>query len=439
MITARPRNDGSRFVAPCSLLLPRRSPGRKSGASPSRILILVVIVLTIFACASTPKSTTKGASPSATSAEPPAGSTAATAGAGASASASGNQTSTGANESAANGSGPNGAEAATAGNTEELARQAARISALESEVQQNRDSIQTLQSTNQRLVETNSELTGILQKVALASRLGSSSAAQPGQQPPATQSPLDGEQSTSSGQTGTSNSAQQATTPQAGESPSSTVAARAPQQQVTGQPSTTNPQRVATDVRGTESSTLPATATPIGTEPVPGSILIVSQLDSSGDSVYVDVRANVLTGTGAYLEIVPGPAPQLRLVAQYRLPESAAPFDLQAVEVGAGDGSVSITRNSTGGADAVVSSAVGSSASALYDRFRMTPFTVEQLVVSNQRVVVRIVNALLSAARPEISFKGSKTSLSYSVNPDQTDALSNVLYAFRELGGSLPR
>jgi X-X-X-Leu-X-X-Gly heptad repeat protein len=152
--------------------------------------------------------------------------------------------------------------------------------------------------------------------------------------------------------------------------------------------------------------------------------MVVSTTDFAGRESLVDARANASTGSGIYLSIADPTAkpPILELTVQYRYPDSEQPFMTRSIELKRGS---SLLKQKVDGLQS--------------DWYRSNRFKVEAFTTTDAKTIRAALGLILNnadTAFPEIVMDGITGSVTRLVTRDQMDALSNIVYAYRQLGGT---
>ncbi|HUX12294.1 MAG TPA: hypothetical protein VMW87_04660 [Spirochaetia bacterium] len=165
---------------------------------------------------------------------------------------------------------------------------------------------------------------------------------------------------------------------------------------------------------------------------VTGSVINDTLDPATGTHTLVDMRANAGTGDSLYLSITytDGGAPQLHLTIQHRYLVGDPPFMVRSVTVVAGKSVVS--------PDLTLFT---------LSRYRSDPFKIESADTTDLSVISQLLQTILGekprtdAATPTgeaqiaVLETGLRSSFTRLLSLDEIRALSNMLYAYRELGG----
>ena len=162
--------------------------------------------------------------------------------------------------------------------------------------------------------------------------------------------------------------------------------------------------------------------------------MVLDTLTSDGEHVLTDARANAPAGTPLFLSVRykdNGP-PTLMLTCEYRYPVYSDPFLTRSITVVEGKTSISLPLDRF-----------------TVEWYRSGPFRVEAYTTSDVTTIETVLSLLLGKAEPATSAgsqaatlqppsvvqTGISSSVTGIVTPNELQALSNMLYAYHELGG----
>jgi len=162
--------------------------------------------------------------------------------------------------------------------------------------------------------------------------------------------------------------------------------------------------------------------------------MVLDTLTSDGEHVLTDARANAPAGTPLFLSVRykgNGP-PTLMLTCEYRYPVYSDPFLTRSITVVEGQSSISLPLDRF-----------------TVEWYRSGPFRVEAYATSDLKTIETVLSLLLGKAEPapgaasqaatlqppSVVQTGISSSVTAIVAPNELQALSNMLYAYHELGG----
>ena len=150
--------------------------------------------------------------------------------------------------------------------------------------------------------------------------------------------------------------------------------------------------------------------------------LMTTEQTTSGASELVDIRANATLGSSLFLAIreTDGKLPRLALTVEYRYPDRDPPFLTKSIVLTGGRTQLPLPLSAF-----------------TPDWYRSGPFKIESYTTTDDALIQHVLSAVLDAGSPPtLRFTGLTSTAVRLITHEETAAISNVLYTYRQLGGT---